>query len=365
MIYGTGRSLNLVSRLGGLGGMPRRPALVNEGFLRGEDRLRYFSCYHYEEGRDNPSTKCIEQVQAMKRVYCVYVAILCGASGFVAADCRADQAADEAAIRKNDEAYVAAYNKHDAKAIASMWSPEAVYMDPETGEAAVGRDAIEKVFAGTLANLKDAKLEIDVKSIQFVSPNVAIETGVARVVRPETKPEMSHYSAVNVKRDGKWLLDRISEEEPPTPPPSNYEHLKDLDWMVGSWIDRDDKATVQTDCEWTKNKNFMTRSFAMSIGDRIKMAGMQIVGWDPVAKQIRSWVFDSDGGFSEGKWKRKGDRWLIQQVGTLPDGGKSSAVNVLKKVDNNSFTWQSIERSVDGEPLPNVDEVLIVRKPAE
>jgi hypothetical protein len=95
------------------------------------------------------------------------------------------------------------------------------------------------------------------------------------------------------------------------------------------------------------------------------MAGMQIVGWDPVAKQIRSWVFDSDGGFSEGKWKRKGDRWLIQQVGTLPDGGKSSAVNVLKKVDNNSFTWQSIERSVDGEPLPNVDEVLIVRKPAE
>lgn len=301
----------------------------------------------------------------MKRVYLACVAILCCTSWLGTNNCAADQAADEAAIRKNDEAYVAAYNRHDAKAIAAMWSPEAVYMDPDTGEAAVGRDAIEKVFAGTLADMKDAKLEIDVKSIKFVSPNVAIETGVARVVRPKTEPETSTYTAVNVKREGKWLLDRISEEEPAAPPPSNYEHLKDLEWMVGSWVDRDEQATIQTDCEWTKNKNFMTRSFAMVIGDRINMAGMQIIGWDPAAKQIRSWVFDSDGGFSEGKWKRKGDGWLIQQIGTLPDGGKSSAVNVLKKINSNSFTWQSVERSVDGDPLPDVGEVLIVRKPAE
>jgi uncharacterized protein (TIGR02246 family) len=301
----------------------------------------------------------------MKRASLVCFAVAGCLSCLWAGDCCADQTADEAAIRKNDEAYVAAYNRHDAKAIAAMWSPEAVYMDPDTGEAAVGREAIEKVFAGTLANLKDAKLEIDVKSIKFVSPNVAIESGVARVIRPNIKLEESTYTAVNVKREGKWLLDRISEEEPSAPPPSNYEHLKDLEWMVGSWIDRDERATIQTDCEWTKNKNFMTRSFAMAIGDRINMAGMQIIGWDPAAKQIRSWVFDSDGGFSEGKWKRKGDRWLIQQIGTLPDGGKSSAVNVLKKIDNNSFTWQSVERSVGGDPLPDVDEVLIVRKPTE
>jgi uncharacterized protein (TIGR02246 family) len=301
----------------------------------------------------------------MKIVHITCFAIAFCANWLPPIVCCADQAADEAAIRKNDEAYVAAYNRHDAKAIASMWSSEAVYMDPDTGEAAVGREAIEKVFAGTLANLKDAKLEIDVKSIKFVSPNVAIETGVARVIRPKTEPETSTYTAVNVKREGKWLLDRISEEEPPAPPPSNYEHLKDLEWMVGSWIDRDEQATIQTDCEWTKNKNFMTRSFAMVIGDRISMAGMQIIGWDPAAKQIRSWVFDSDGGFSEGKWKRKDDRWLIQQIGTLPDGGKSSAINIMKKIDNDSFTWQSVERSVNGDPLPDVDEVLIVRKPAK
>src|SRR3954467_333337 len=182
--------------------------------------------------------------------------------------CRADQANDEKAIRKADDAYVEAYNQQDAKAIASMWSPEAVYVDPETRKESVGRDEIEKEFADTFKNLKDAKLEVNAESIKFLSPNVAVETGTARIVRPKAKPDESAYSALFVKRDGKWLLDRVTEEQPPappTPPPSNYEHLKELEWMVGSWVDRDDNegVVIQTDCEWAKNKNFMTRSFAV------------------------------------------------------------------------------------------------------
>ena len=306
----------------------------------------------------------------MKKKQFTRVLLVCCMSCFVSNACRADQAEDEAAIRKSDDAYVEAYNKHDAKALAEMWSPEAVYVDPETGEEAVGREEIEKEFAETFEGLKDAKLEIDVKSIKFLSPNVAVESGTARIVRPNEEPDESTYSALFVKRDGKWLLDRVTEDQPPAPPappPSNYEHLKDLEWMVGSWIDNDEdgQATIQTDCDWAKNKNFMTRSFAVVIGDQVNMAGMQIIGWDPVAKQIRSWVFDSDGGFAEGKWTRKGNRWLIQQTGTLPDGSKSSAVNIMKQIDNDSFTWQSVQRSVNGDILPNVDEVTVVRKPAE
>jgi uncharacterized protein (TIGR02246 family) len=284
--------------------------------------------------------------------------------------CRADQADDEKAIRKADDAYVEAYNKHDPKAIASMWSPEAVYVDPETGDEAIGREEIQKEFADTFRNLKDAKLEVSVHSIKFLSPNVAIETGTARIVRPDEEPDESAYSALFVKRDGKWLLDRVTEEQPPAPPappPSNYEHLKELEWMVGSWVDRDEDegVVIQTDCEWAKNKNFMTRSFAVVIGERVNMAGMQVVGWDPAAKQIRSWVFDSDGGFGEGKWTHKGNRWTIQQTGTLPDGSRSSAVNVMKKLDDNSFSWQSVQRSVNGDMLPDVEEVIVVRKPAQ
>jgi uncharacterized protein (TIGR02246 family) len=282
--------------------------------------------------------------------------------------CRADQAEDEAAIRKSDEAYVEAYNKRDAKALAALWSPEAVYIDPETGNEFVGREEIEKEFADTFAGLKDAKLEVNVESIRFLSPNVAVENGTARVIYPEGEPDESSYAALFVKREGKWLLDRVTEEEtspPPEPPPSSYEQLKELEWMIGSWIDQDQDATVQTDCDWTKNQNFINRSFAVVVGEEVDMAGMQIIGWDPIAKQIRSWIFDSDGGYSEGKWTRKGDRWFVQQNGTLPDGGTTSAVNIIKRIDDNQFTWQSVNREVNGDILPNVDEVLVVRKAAE
>jgi uncharacterized protein (TIGR02246 family) len=281
-----------------------------------------------------------------------------------------DQAEDEAAIHKSDDAYIAAYNKQDAKAVAELWSPEAVYVDPDTGKEAAGREAIQKEFEETFADEKDAKLELDVKAVKFLSPNVAIENGIARIIRPKEEPDESSYSALFVKREGKWLLDRVTEEETPAeagPPPSNYEHLKELEWMVGSWVDNDDddNATIQVDCSWTKNKNFMTRSFAVVVGDQVDLSGMQIIGWDPNSKQIRSWVFDSDGGFSEGKWTHKGNRWVIQNSGTLPQGGKASETNIIKQIDDNSFTWQSVQRSADGDLLPDVEEVTVVRKPVQ
>jgi uncharacterized protein (TIGR02246 family) len=290
----------------------------------------------------------------------IHLLSLCGASLALA-----DQAADEAAIRSNAEKYVESYNRRDSKTMASMWSPDAVYQDPSTGEGIVGREEIAKQLDYVFAGAEDAKLAVTIDSIEFLSPNVAIEKGIADITYSEGDPEKFEYSAIHVKREGQWLLDRVSEVEVPAPPPSHYEQLKELEWLVGSWIDDNEGVLIQTDCEWTKNKNFLTRSFAVMVGDRVDMSGMQVIGWDPAAKQIRSWVFDSDGTFGEGTWTRKDDSWSIKQTGTLPDGKKTSSLNVITKVDDDSCTWQSINRIVDGEIQPNVEEVLIVRRPTE
>jgi hypothetical protein len=132
--------------------------------------------------------------------------------------------------------------------------------------------------------------------------------------------------------------------------------------MIGRWVDKDDKVDIETECQWTKNRSFITRSFTVAAEGQINMSGMQIIGWDPVAKAIRSWTFDSDGGFSEATWTFKKDRWFIQNKGYLADGRNASMTNVIKQGDQNSFTWQTIERTVGGELLPNIDEVLIVRE---
>jgi uncharacterized protein (TIGR02246 family) len=286
--------------------------------------------------------------------------VLTGGAGIA----EGDQAADEVAIRENVEKYVEAYNRRDSKAMADMWSPEAVYMDPTTGEGVVGREAIAKQFDYTFAGSEDAKLAVTIESIEFISPNVAVEKGKAEVTYSEFDPEITEYTAVHVKRDGQWLIDRVSEVEVQPPPPSNYEHLQELEWLIGTWIDADEYATVKHECNWTKNQNFLTRSFAVVAGDQVDMSGMQIIGWDPAAKQIRSWVFDSDGTFGEGTWTRKENRWLIQQVGTLADGKKSTAVNIITRIDDDSYTWRSVNREVEGEVLPNVEEIRIVREGA-
>jgi len=275
--------------------------------------------------------------------------------------------ADEATIRKNIQAAVEAFNRQDAKALADFWSPEAVYTSRTSGAQVVGREAIAKEYEALFEASKNRKLVVSVEAVDFVSPNVALERGTAKISGGDEPAEETEYSAVHVKRDGKWLLDRMTEDEVPAPPPSHHAQLKELEWMVGTWVDSDpDSGTeITTECQWAKNRNFMTRAFKVVVADRIAMSGMQIIGYDAADKKIRSWVFDSDGGYGEGVWQQKGSRWFITQKGVLPDGARSSEVNILTKLDDNAFTWQSTQREVDGALQPNIDEIKIVRAAGE
>jgi uncharacterized protein (TIGR02246 family) len=274
-----------------------------------------------------------------------------------------DQAASEAAIRKMVAGYTEAYNKHDAEALANYWSPDAVYLDRETGEEISGRDNIAKRFTSLFKDQPDSKTTVESDSIRFISPNVAVEQGVSTETSGKNEPDEVPYTAIYVRRDGQWLLDRVTDQAKEEAP-SHYEQLKQLEWMIGSWVDQDDEdnTTIETICNWTKNKNFITRSYTVTVGDEIELSGMQIVGWDPSAKAIHSWTFDSDGGFAEAIWQQKGDRWFIPNHGVLADGRKATMTNVIKKIDDDSFTWKTIERTAGGEILPNVDEVVIVRE---
>jgi uncharacterized protein (TIGR02246 family) len=302
----------------------------------------------------------------MRRFSFGHCLILLGLCWLCAGAAQADQVEDEAAIRKSVESYTAAFNNRDAKAIAAHWLPEAVYIDPDSGKNVVGPAAIEKHFAAIFKDNKNVKLTVKVDSIRFVSPNVAVEQGLATTVGLDKEPTKSNYTAIHVKREGKWLLDRVTEEEA-LPIVSHYEKLKELEWMIGSWVDDDDDdaTTIEMTCKWAKNQNFLVRTFSISVRDRITTSGVQIIGWDPSAKQIRSWVFDSDGGHGEGLWTKKGKSWHIKTKDTLTNGQKASAVNIITPLEKNRFTWESVDRQVAGQLLPNIGAVPVVRKPVE
>ncbi len=161
-----------------------------------------------------------------------------------------------------------------------------------------------------------------------------------------------------------------SDEKPTTAPVvpevaedvSHYEQLKAIEWMIGDWGDNDEKTSVSTSCKWTKNRNFISRSFSIQLEGCEPLVGMQIIGWDPDKKTIRSWMFDSEGGFGSATWTPNGKQWTIRASQILKNGEHASAVNVLTYVDDNSFKWRSSGREVDGQLLPNVPEVTVVRK---
>jgi uncharacterized protein (TIGR02246 family) len=270
----------------------------------------------------------------------------------------ADTAEDEAAVRETVKSYVAAFNARDAKTLAAYWSEDCEFTTP-AGDLLQGRQAIEKAFGEYFKENEAAKLEVVIDSVTVLGPEAAVEKGTSRVTRPDGSVSETAYAARYAKEDGKWKLKTLSEADKA---PSHYEQLKILEWMIGEWVDADENSVIRTSCKWTKNKNFITRSFTVSSGDLVALEGTQVIGWAPDKKVIRSWLFDSDGGTGVGVWSQQGDRWSIRTVRILADGRKGSSVNVLTRIDNDSFTWKSTSREVDGDVLPSIGPVTITRK---
>jgi uncharacterized protein (TIGR02246 family) len=273
-----------------------------------------------------------------------------------------DRSADEKVIRANVAAFERAYNAGDAKAVAALFTPDGQAEDKD-GNISEGRKAIEQTFKDIFADAPQKRLEITVESIRFLGPDVAVETGTTKETpAPGETPDYDRYTVVHVKRDGKWqmALARDSEGDPPT----SHDRLEPLAWLVGEWVDDGGGVVVRSTCRWSEDGNFLLQEFNLQIEGRDGMKVSQRIGWDAVAKCIRSWVFDSEGGFGESTWTRNGNNWLIRATGVRPDGKTASATNVLVPAGKDAYVWRSTDRVVGDEMAPSV-EAKVIRKPPQ
>jgi uncharacterized protein (TIGR02246 family) len=268
---------------------------------------------------------------------------------------------DEQAIRLIADAFTKSYNAKDAKALASLFTAEAEIVD-EDGIAFQGRENIEKVFAALFKEHPKGKMDISIKSVRFVSPTTAIEDGTSTVTEDANElPDRNRYMVVHVKQDGKWQMASardLSEESN-----SSEDQLQQLGWLIGDWVDESPDAMVVTSYRWADKNQYILSDFTVQIGGKPAMTGSQRIGWDPLTKQIRSWVFDSDGGFTEGAWTREGKRWIVKMIGVTRDGKPASSTNTYTMVSKDRMTWQSRDRLIGGDRMPDVEEIPIVHKP--
>ena len=253
------------------------------------------------------------------------------------------------------------FNAGDAKSLAACWTETGEFVGP-AGARADGREGIEKQFQAAFAAGKpSSKLQLHVNQLRLVNDGLALVEAIADV-KPAVPAGGAQVAAfVLVKPNGSWLIESARETNAPLPPAS---HLKELDWLVGDWSSETSKAgiTLRTACDWTANHAFLIRKFKVDGKEAFLSGGTEIIGWDPRTSRIRSWLFDSDGGFGENVWVRDGNRWLIQYSGTLADGSAASAIHILTNVDATTITLQSRDRVVNGAAQADIPQTELKRQ---
>jgi len=286
--------------------------------------------------------------------------ILAALAAFSHAETATENSPEKNAVMAIDRAFEAAYAKADTKAIADFFTEDAHYTSDD-GRTFDGRTAIENNLRAAFAKHGGAKLAIAADSVRLLAPDVLLERGSSTVTAKDGETNGALYTAVYVKKDGKWKISQLVET--PQPDLTAHDHLSDLGWLVGDWEDanKGDNLTVRSQYSWARGGNFLTRNVTVKHGADTTLEGWQIIGWDSIEGCIRSWTFDDEGGFSEGRWTREGDRWLQRETGVTADGNRTSADNTFSKLNNDRFTWESNNRTLDGLPQPGISRIEINR----
>jgi len=266
----------------------------------------------------------------------------------------------EAALTKTREAFMQSFNKADASAVSAYYDDAATYTS-DSGKYMEGRAAIEAGMKEYFKANPGARLSVQGTGVREVTPDVAIGTGFAIFSGTAGAEEVTRFKAVYAKRGDTWKIVELTENVLPAAERGPLE-LKALDWLAGDWQDQTAGAdTVTTRAAWTKSGRFLRRSISVLHAGEEAMQATEIIGWDPAKAVIRSWVFDSEGGFGEGVWSQEGTRWIVKSTSTLPNGQRASALNIFTMKDANSYTWESTNREAGGEVLASTEKVTVIR----
>jgi ketosteroid isomerase-like protein len=261
---------------------------------------------------------------------------------------------DEAAVRKAGKDYQSTVDRGDIKALADFWTADGTYTD-DSGRTSKVHDLFAKDSSS--GQIIHPQIEASNVSIHFLTPNVAVEEGECST--PAINgfvPVTGRYTALWVHQAGRWKLDNLRESRTETS--SGSDQLALLDVFAGQWSGETNQLNIQVNAKWNRTKTFLRRDFTVSSGGKAIFSGAQEIGWDPVSRQLRSWMFNDDGSYGTGNWSLEGTVWMVMSSRILPDGKLSKATHVYKFPDKNTMIWKSIRGSIDGQLADDFEIVL-------
>jgi uncharacterized protein (TIGR02246 family) len=272
----------------------------------------------------------------------------------------APTALDKAILAEAD-ATAKAFNAADAAALAALFSPTGELVD-ENGNVFTGTQSITELFKNFFEKFPKAVLEMEVTSTRPLGDEIAVEEGVRRITADEGgSAAQVRYVVVREKAGDRWPIASYREfADDPAPTPR--EMLMALDWLVGDWVDESPEGRTSISVRWSDDGNFLLGDYTVTVGGETVAASTQRIGWDPIEGCLRSWTFDSDGGYSEGEWLAGDEEWIVRSEATMPDGTSGSATMTVKLQDADHFVIESTDRVVAGAEEPDF-KLVVARKP--
>jgi uncharacterized protein (TIGR02246 family) len=252
-------------------------------------------------------------------------------------------------------AYQEAFNAGRADQLAALPARDAAWVD-SNGTVHSGRDAIRAVLSKAFAAAPGRTIEFAVEQVRPLGEDVLLETGSSIVTGPDGERATSAYTTVYAKDGDDWRIAQITETAPATEP-SPASQLSALRWLEGEWRGEDTQRPITLEIAEGQNGNFLTIKYAFGEnGD--EGASTEIVGYDAAEDRVRSWTFDSAGGFSEAVWQSDGANWLLVSKSVNPDGTRgSSQLEIRPAADGRSFTVEGYNRESGGVPMPKLGPV--------
>jgi uncharacterized protein (TIGR02246 family) len=273
------------------------------------------------------------------------------------ADDKDGRKADRAGIQMQNDSFVKAFQRGDAESVASFWTADGEFTGDD-GRVYRGRAAIARAYRELFGTKEKRQLVMEMESLRSPSRDTAIEEGYFKVRVGDGEPAATRYSILHVREGGKWLMAVVREWQ------AEAVSLRDLEWLIGTWVAKRDDAEVQTTYAWLWDKSFLRVEFTIHQQDR-DLKGFQMIGEDATSGGLRSWTFESEGGFGEATWTRDGKKWVLDSTGRLADGKTLAATNLLIPLDADSFIWQTVKRSVNGEEVDDLPPVKVTRVKAK
>ncbi|MDZ4684785.1 MAG: nuclear transport factor 2 family protein [Planctomycetaceae bacterium] len=266
---------------------------------------------------------------------------------------------DEQAIRQLVREMEEAFNRHDAKAVVKLFSSHGEVIDAG-GSVSQGHEEIAGIFEKLFERSPDIQMHVQIESIRVLGSAVAIEEGtVHRVEQPDAPEDVARYAVVYSKEHDGWKM--ISARDLPADAAVD-DRLEQLAWLIGDWVDECDECIVTTTYRWSDNERYIVGQFHVDAADEGELNGSIHIGWDPQVKQLRSWVFDSEGGFATGLWARHEDTWIVKLNGTLADGLSTTATHRIQRTSSDRAEMASRDRVIGGMLIPDGSPVTMVRR---